>query len=181
MREGLLLAVIGSLLGLIGAIVYGGAMMFGLRTWWVGAVGTTLLRLHVPPTSLVIGAVSGIVTALLCIWLTLRGLRKTSPRNLLAGSVTGDRSSVVSDSPRSRVTLSSRLFAIIFALLGLAMLASAKFIGQVGGFFGAGTFLLVALLFFWSAWLKSDKRQTIAGQGFAPMARLGFGTGAWCC
>ncbi len=174
LREGLLLAVIGSLLGLIGAIVYGGAMMFGLRTWWVGAVGTTLLRLHVSPTSLVIGAVSGIVTALLCIWLTLRGLRKTSPRNLLAGSVTGDRSSVVSDSPRSRVTLSSRLFAIIFALLGLAMLASAKFIGQVGGFFGAGTFLLVALLFFWSAWLKSDKRQTIAGQGFAPMARLGF-------
>ena len=54
------------------------------------------------------------------------------------------------------------------------MLASAKFIGQVGGFFGAGTFLLVALLFFWSAWLKSDKRQTIAGQGFAPMMRMGF-------
>jgi ABC-type antimicrobial peptide transport system permease subunit len=174
LREGLLLAVIGSLLGLIGAIVYGWAMMFGLRTWWVGAVGTTLLRLHVSPTSLAIGAVSGIVTALLCIWLTLRSLRKLSPRNLIAGTVVGDRLPVASDSPRRRVALSPRLFAAIFALLGLAMLASAKFIGQVGGFFGAGTFLLIALLFFWSAWLKSDKRQTIAGQGFAPMMRMGF-------
>ena len=174
LREGLLLAVIGSLAGLIGAIVYGWVMMFGLRTWWVGAVGTTLLRLHVSPTSLAIGAVSGIVTALLCIWLTLRSLRKLSPRNLIAGTVVGDRLPVASDSPRRRVALSPRLFAAIFALLGLAMLASAKFIGQVGGFFGAGTFLLVALLFFWSAWLKSDKRQTIAGQGFAPMMRMGF-------
>ncbi|HEX8998668.1 MAG TPA: FtsX-like permease family protein, partial [Blastocatellia bacterium] len=33
---------------------------------------------------------------------------------------------------------------------------------------------LIALLFFWSAWLKSDKRQTIHGQGFWPMMRMGF-------
>lgn len=174
LREGLLLAVIGSFVGLLGAIVYGWAMMFGLRTWWVGAVGTTLLRLHISPTSLVIGFVSGIITALLCIWLTLRSLRKLSPRNLLAGSVSDDQLSVTGDSPRRRVALSPRLLSILFALLGLTMLVSAKFIGQVGGFFGAGTFLLIALLFFWSSWLKSDKRQTIAGQGFAPMMRMGF-------
>ncbi|MBS1788889.1 MAG: ABC transporter permease [Acidobacteria bacterium] len=174
LREGLLLAVIGSVVGLIGAIAYGWLMMFGLRTWWVGAVGTTLLRLHISPISLAIGAICGIITALLCIWLTLRGLRKTSPRNLLAGSVVGDRLSVAGDSPSRRFTLSPRLFAIVFAVLGVAMLASAKFIGQVGAFFGAGTFLLIALLFFWSAWLKSDKRQTISGHGLAPMARLGF-------
>ncbi|MFN0108862.1 MAG: FtsX-like permease family protein [Blastocatellia bacterium] len=174
LREGLLLAVIGSLLGLIGAIVYGWTMMFGLRTWWVGAVGTTLLKLHVSPISLTIGVISGVVTALLCIWLTLRSLRKLSPRNLLSGAIVGDRLSVVGGSPNRRVVLSPRLLAAIFALLGLAMLAGSKFIGQVGGFFGAGTFLLVALLFFWSAWLKSDNRRPITGQGFAPMMRLGF-------
>jgi ABC-type antimicrobial peptide transport system permease subunit len=175
LREGLLLAVMGSLLGIIGAIAYGWAMMFGLRTWWVGAVGTTLLRLHISPASLAIGVISGIIAALLCIWLTLRSLRKLSPRNLLAGSVANDSPLPPFHlSPRRPITLSPRLFSIIFAALGLAMLASAKFIGQVGGFFGAGTFLLIALLFFWSAWLKSDKRQTIAGQGFAPMMRMGF-------
>ncbi|HEX9001654.1 MAG TPA: ABC transporter permease, partial [Blastocatellia bacterium] len=66
LREGLLLAVIGSVVGLLGAIAYGWLMMLGLRTWWVGAVGTTLLKLHVSPQSMIIGAVSGIVTALLC-------------------------------------------------------------------------------------------------------------------
>src|SRR5262249_38416175 len=36
------------------------------------------------------------------------------------------------------------------------------------------TLLLVALLFSWSAWLRSAKRQTIQGQGAWPMARMGF-------
>lgn len=174
LREGLLLAVIGSVVGLIGAVVYGWLMMFGLRTWWVGAVGTTLLRLHVSPQSLVIGAVSGVITALACIWWTLRALRKVSPRSLLSGvQSTGFSELPPKGGTPSAFFTASRL-ALIFAVLGLALLASSKFIGQVGGFFGAGTFLLIALLFFWSAWLKSDKRQTISGQGFWPMSRLGF-------
>ncbi len=174
LREGLLLAVIGSVLGLVGAIAYGWLMMFGLRTWWVGAVGTTLLRLHVSPLSLLIGAVSGVITALVCIWLTLRSLRKASPRSLLAGAAVNDIEVAGKKSPRRRPAVSPRLAAIFFALLGVAMLASSKFIGQTGGFFGAGTFLLVAVLFFWSSWLKSDKRATIHGQGFAPILRMGF-------
>ena len=43
---------LGSLIGVAGAIVYGALMMAGLRTWWVDAVGTTSLRLHVSPVSL---------------------------------------------------------------------------------------------------------------------------------
>ena len=52
--------------------------------------------------------------------------------------------------------------------------AASKLIGQVGGFFGAGTLLLIAILFFWSGWLRSDKKRTIQGQGAWPMARMGF-------
>ena len=37
--EGLVLAVAGSVIGVAGAVAYAGAMMDGLRTWWVGAVG----------------------------------------------------------------------------------------------------------------------------------------------
>src|SRR5262245_17016978 len=44
LREGLALATLGGGVGLIGAVAYGALMMFGLRTWWVGAVGTTLLE-----------------------------------------------------------------------------------------------------------------------------------------
>ena len=89
--EGLLLAVVGSLIGLAGAIAYGHFMMFGLRTWWVGAVGTTMLKLHVAPVSLLLGGVGGIVAALICIVWTLRRLGRESTRSLLTGSAGSQR------------------------------------------------------------------------------------------
>lgn len=177
LREGLLLAVIGSVVGIIGAILYGWLMMFGLRTWWVGAVGTTMLKLHITPQALVVGGLSGIVTALVCVWWTLRSLRAASPRSLLAGSseIARGVADGVQNTAFRRIFTSSRL-ALMLGLVGLLLLAGAslKLIGQVGGFFGAGALLLIAILFFWSAWLRSDKKQTIHGQGALPMAQLGF-------
>src|SRR5262249_40887462 len=57
--EGALIAVVGGLFGLVGAIAYGWLMMRGLSTWWVGAVGTTLLHLHVERSSLFSGFAAG--------------------------------------------------------------------------------------------------------------------------
>jgi hypothetical protein len=59
--------------------------MLGLRTWWIGAVGTTALRLHVDPVSLVAGAVAVVFIAVASIWWSLRGLATTSTRALLVG------------------------------------------------------------------------------------------------
>ncbi|HEX2520604.1 MAG TPA: FtsX-like permease family protein, partial [Terriglobia bacterium] len=69
--EGIVLAVVGSLLGLAGAVAYGQLMMTGLSTWWVEAVGTRRLNLHIAPLSLLLGAVGGVVAALICIVWTL--------------------------------------------------------------------------------------------------------------
>jgi putative ABC transport system permease protein len=178
LREGLALAALGSVAGLIGAVAYGALMMFGLRTWWVGAVGTTLLELRVTPQSLLIGALSGIATALVCVWWTLRSLRESSPRSLLAGSVE-DRGSRIASLRARRSSIFYPRYSIlvfIFGALGIALLIAAalKLIGQAGGFFGAGTLLLIAILFFWSSWLRSDRKRTIQGQGAWPMARMGF-------
>jgi ABC-type antimicrobial peptide transport system permease subunit len=190
LREGLALATLGGGVGLIGAVAYGALMMFGLRTWWVGAVGTTLLELRVTSQSLLIGALSGIVTAFVCVWWTLRSLRESSPRSLLSGSVE-DRGSRIEDRGSRIASLRARRSSIfdlrssilfrmsrvfIFGALGVALLvaAASKVIGQVGGFFGAGTSLLIAILFFWSSWLRSDKKRTIQGQGAWPVARMGF-------
>jgi ABC-type antimicrobial peptide transport system permease subunit len=183
LREGLALALVGSLTGLIGAVAYGALMMFGLRTWWVGAVGTTLLELRVTPRSLLIGGLAGIMTALVCVWWTLRSLRDSSPRSLLAGSIEDVRGPSVRSTAFRRMFLFRKLppkggttNAIIFGVLGIVLLIAAalKLIGQVGGFFGAGTSLLIAILFFWSSWLRSDRKRTICGQGAWPMARMGF-------
>jgi ABC-type antimicrobial peptide transport system permease subunit len=178
LQEGAALAVGGSILGLLGAMAYGALMMWGLRTWWVGAVGTTLLKLHLTPLSLLIGGAAGVLTALACIWWTLRRLSDASPRSLLAGSA-GARQWVMKKDSRRRKFLkpfSASLLALIFGLGGLILLlaVSFKLISQVGGFFGAGTLLLIAILCFWSAWLSGDQKQTIQGQGLWPITRLGF-------
>ena len=88
--EGLVLAVVGSIIGTIGAVTYAQLLMTGLRTWWVDAVGTTALTLHVTPLSLAAGALGGIVAAVACIWWTLRALSGVSERALLAGEVGED-------------------------------------------------------------------------------------------
>ena len=41
--EAVVLATVGGLLGVAGAIAYGQLIVYGLTTWWVGAVGTTAL------------------------------------------------------------------------------------------------------------------------------------------
>ena len=61
--EGLLLAIAGSAIGVIGAIGYAALLMHGLRTWWVDAVGTTALTLHLTTQSLAAGALGGILAA----------------------------------------------------------------------------------------------------------------------
>lgn len=172
LREGVVLSIIGSLIGLIGAVGYASLMMYGLRTWWVGAVGTTLLELHISPVSLLIGFIAGVITAMICVWLTLRSLGRSSPRSLLSGRI---EAKARGDRIRGTLFSSSRL-SLITGLLGIALLlgAALKLIGQVSGFFGAGTLLLISLLFFWSAWLRGDRKKTIAGQGTASMMRLGF-------
>jgi putative ABC transport system permease protein len=90
LAEGLLVALAGSALGVLGAIAYAAILMLGLRTWWVDAVGTTALTLHVTPVSLIAGAVGGVAAALGCIWWTLRGLARVSERSLLMGQIESD-------------------------------------------------------------------------------------------
>jgi len=170
------LATAGSVLGLLGAICYGQLMMYGLRTWWVGAVGTTMLSLHVSPLSLVLGGLGGIVAALLCIVWTLRGFRLSSPRSLLSGSLDAVRNDSAGRRPAS-VTL----LAIVFGSIALVLLiaASLSWIGETAGFFGAGTMLLAALLCFGYALLRRNARGVISGRGWWPVSRLGFRNAAY--
>jgi putative ABC transport system permease protein len=195
LAEALVLAAVGSLLGLLGAYAYGELMMHGLRTWWVGAVGTTSLTLHPTARSFVLGAAGGVLAALACIVWTLRGLRRTSTRSLLAGVAGreewggGKRGSVGGGevesgrgagrrSPLSHL-LPSAPFSLfppaLFGLLGLVLLASAAmgWVGQVAGFFGGGTLLLVALLWLQSAWLRGTRRGSIGGVGWRAVSHLG--------
>ncbi|HYP26500.1 MAG TPA: ABC transporter permease [Blastocatellia bacterium] len=180
LSEGLILAAAGSLLGLAGALGYGWFVMFGLRTWWVDAVGTTALDLHVSPSSLILGGLGGVVTSLAVIAWTLRSLAPASPRSLLTGAGMSAPASEGAGAKRGRRFLPARFgsihLSVIFAACGVLLLAGAllNLFGQVAGFFGAGTLLLISALFYLSAWLRKDKRTLLSGGGLWAVSRLGF-------
>jgi hypothetical protein len=148
--EGAVLAVAGAAVGMLAAVVYGEFIMYGLRTWWVDAVGTRLLSLHASIPALATGAGAGVVTGLGSIAWTLRSLRPVTPRGLLLGEQ-------VRKSPRRRW-----IAGAIAAALGLGCLAAVP--DQTGRFFGAGTLLLIAALCFVSAWLNARSVKSVEGQ-----------------
>ncbi len=170
--EGVVLATMGSALGLLGALLYGKLMMLGLTTWWVGAVGTTLLGLHVSPVSLLLGGAGGVLAALGCVYWTLRRLAPASPRSLLTGTALTD--------PSRRKTSARRPYTLVAAVvstvvaLGLLLSTALGLVGQVAGFFGGGALLLIALLCYQSVWLRRRKRKLLGGGGWWAVARLGF-------
>jgi putative ABC transport system permease protein len=154
--EGLVLAIVGSVIGTAGAIGYGALMMAGLRNWWSGAVGTTALTLHVSPISLVAGAAGAIAAAMGCIWWTLRHLSHISERSLLAGDIVSARQQPRRSSEGAkggdgwlfRRLRSSVAGAILFGALAALLVDAAIFkaIDPAGAFFGAGASILIACL-----------------------------------
>ncbi len=174
--EAVVLATLGGLLGVAGAIAYGQLIVHGLRTWWVGAVGTTLLSLHINPSSLVAGAVGGIVVSMVCVLVSLRAVRKLSPRSLLTAqsidaSSTLDRGRV---RRRQQMTLGCAILAV--ALVGWGMASPTA---QAGAFFGAGALLLIAMLLWLATWLRAHDARPIAGRGPGAVMRLGFRSAAF--
>jgi ABC-type lipoprotein release transport system permease subunit len=176
LAEGLLLATLGSLLGLAAAAGYGALVMYGLRTWWVGAVGTTLLTLHVAPLSLAAGFAGGLLAAVGAIVWALRGLQLASPRDLMSGVMTGPGKVTAVAAPRR-----ARAAGIAFAILGAALLAGGfvRLLPAVPAFFASGAALLVALLCAQWTWLAGSRPGILAGRGLPGFAQMGWRNAAW--
>ena len=150
MGEGGILAGIGGAIGVVGAVGYAWLMMAGLRTWWVAAVGTQFLSLHVSPFSLLLGYLISIIVVLASIGWTIRRLGKISIRSLVAGATEFEEQT------------SGRVVRIVaFATAGIALaLVLFTFIADVssspGLFFAIGTLLLITGFSFFALWLKLD-------------------------
>jgi putative ABC transport system permease protein len=169
LAEALAISVVGSLIGAAGAIAYGRLIIFGLKTWWVGAVGTTLLALHVSGGSLAAGAAMGVIAAAASVALSLRAVARLSPRALLTAQSldAGTGSGAASRRPR--------IAAVVFGVAGLAMLVAGFVDGalQTGMFFGAGSALLVACLCWMTSSLRARDARPLTGRGLLPIVRLG--------
>jgi putative ABC transport system permease protein len=154
--EGFILALVGAALGLALALAYTALMIHGLRTWWVGAIGTTALRLHVTPQTLLAGFFESVIIAMLAIAWAVRRVAKTSPSALLAGAL-GTIRIRLAKPPRISIAL-----ALITALVALALFAAAAK-GKAKpeeGFLGGGAMLLTAALLFTFARLRPRHHAT---------------------
>ena len=175
LAEALLLAIGGSALGMAGAVAYGRLMIFALRTWWVGAVGTTLLTLHVSWTSLLVGAASGLIAAAACVAFSLRAVARLSPRALLSAHAIAVESSPSAGVRRRRV------LSFACGIGGLALLGAgfADKRLQTAMFFAAGALLLAACMLYLAWWLRAQGAATLSGRGTWALWRLGFRSAAF--
>lgn len=158
LTEGALLAGIGSLLGLAGAIGYAWLLLAGLRTWWLPAVGTSALALHVSPATLAAGWVASVLAVLLAVAWTIRRLSRLSPPTLLAGQT----APAGPGKPRRL----ARWLAPGGALAAAAMLLFAPAASSPALWFGIGASLLLAGLSLASLWLRRPRparRLTLLG------------------
>ncbi|MEP7365103.1 MAG: ABC transporter permease [Acidobacteriota bacterium] len=138
--EGLVLAAIGSVLGLGAALGYASLIVYGLNTWWSGAVGTHDLRLAVEALPLLSALAFGIVMGVGVTALTLQRLLRETPRALLLGGWELQ--------PGAAKSTRAGLYAICFAVLSLVLVAAGARgdIPGVAAFFGSGSCLLIAAL-----------------------------------
>lgn len=181
LAEGMTVVTLGGLLGSAAAWAYAAVMVYGLKTWWVGAIGTRFLDVYVQPASLAIGFFSSVIVAGIAVWWAMRQTRKIATRDLLAGAT---EPPISSSGQRHRgkraaqIAVASALAAAVLLAGALAGLIPAEeaFSGiswQVVAFFLVGILLLVAGLTALSWWLDSDKGVAVRGSGAAGIARLG--------
>lgn len=82
--EALGLAIVGSLLGLVGGVFYARAILTGLTTLWRDATGLSTLVFAMTPASLLTGLTASILAAAGSCWLVLRQLARQPAVTLLA-------------------------------------------------------------------------------------------------
>jgi putative ABC transport system permease protein len=85
--EGSVLAALGALAGIFGALGYAWLMMLGLRTFWRPAVGTSRLELAASPAALLAGVALALLITIVTIAFTLRGVGKLPVPQLLRKSL----------------------------------------------------------------------------------------------
>jgi len=153
LREGTALAVVGSIVGLVGAAAYAWFLLAYLRSQWPG--GLPALHLYVTPLSCLIGFAGGVAVSVLTIVWALRILGRVSPRGLLSGET--EQANVVAGKrgPFVPVLVSLCLLGAVGCLIGGFYATGHE--AKAGTFFGSGALLLTALLALVTRWLRSQK------------------------
>jgi len=155
MCENAAVAIAGGLAGVIFGVGYAALMLVGLRTWWLEAVVTPFLRLHVNLGSLGIGLVATVAMCLAVITISLSRLRRIPTTRLLAGK--GATLTWPGRTGQSRAVALIPPGLLVVALCLAVMATSLKNEARAGAFMGSGFVTLAALLL----WIGNRLRQSV--------------------
>ncbi len=181
LAEGGAILVAGGCAGVLAAIGYAALIIHGLKTWWIGAIGTRFLQLHFARESLASGLAISMLTALGAIWWSISGLSRLSARGLLSGVT--ERPQTTKHQQRG-----SRAFRRAVVLAALSIIATGAVVLKIvpereafAGFswptivfFLVGLNTLTAGLVSLSAWVAADRSAAVHGGGLTGAARLGI-------
>jgi len=175
LTEGLVVALTGAAIGVVGGIGYAALLIEGLRTLWRDAVNTPFLELHVVDRTLAVGFGATALLAALTVLLVVRGLVKVTPTSLLSGR---------SQDPRSHLDHTRRrrrdgIIGFVFLGLAAALLATslAGALDTTIAFFGVGTSLLVGGLALLSWSMRRPLADSLGTPGIGSLVRLGARNG----
>lgn len=167
LAEGMTLAVLGGILGILGAVGYTWLMVAGLRTWWKGAVGTTAIQLYVVPLTLVIGLVLSLVVALFTVWWSVWRVGRTAEARLLSGGWNDPNEASRRDGRWAcRMGLIGIVGGVVLLLAGGIALENPS-----GAFLGGGGLLLASCLLLLSGQLRLKRSNSTHSTS---LVRLGF-------
>ena len=175
LAEGSIVSLAGALLGAAAGVGYAWLMLAGLRSFWVAAITTPFLHLHVGAASLLIGVGAGVALSLLTIAFATRSLTRNPATRLLANQTSA---SSVRSARGARASKYLAWGAMTLAL-GVGLFATRLGgIAQAGAFFGAGGLSLVALLTFLWRRMRGADTASLASPGPGALARLAARNGA---
>lgn len=143
MTEGAGLAMVGSLIGLAGALPYARLMIGGLNTIWRDAVGTSSLSFHATPGTLIGGVLAGVLVA----WITMAwSLRRQARQPTFQLLAQGNAMDLVAGRQSSGgLFIRATTWGSIIGAVALTISAfRAQGPAAAGMFFGGGACLLIA-------------------------------------
>ena len=142
LAEGAAVAAAGGLAGVWIGIAYAKLMLYGLRTWWLGATTAPFVQYFASERSLASGYLAGVAVCVITIAWTVRGVRRIPARRLLAGQMADEAVNFKPSRWGLRLAVACTVLAIGL-LVGAARLSGMS---QAGAFVGGGALLLTGSL-----------------------------------
>ncbi len=152
--EGLLFSIVGSLLGLLIAIIYTNAVLWGLSSIWSGAVASAEVQLHIKPGVVISGLIASWFVSMFAIHFAVRKQAQTPARELLHAGLDAGASEATSHK-QGWVSIVIAVVSFLGAFVIMFGAETESSTQAAGVFFGVGALMLIGGLAAMRVWLNS--------------------------